>query len=116
MRWGKSMKNINIICSIIIISLLCIIFLQYRNISEYKIMPAYIETDQIFVDKAVDLYLEENGGKRREIFEDMYPIVVHLEDEVCVELAIKIGALGGSPSYCFRADNGNLTKKHTNVE
>lgn len=81
-----------------------------------SLRPPSTSEDKSYVESAVRLWSLKSGSKPDEILQDRYARVIRLGDEVCVALHVEIGGAGEAPSYCFRSDSLDLTKRFDNVE
>jgi len=48
--------------------------------------------------------------------QNRYAVAVHFPGEVCVELRLRLGSLGGSPVYCFDRKSKAVTRKLDQIE
>lgn len=77
----------------------------------FPVVPEY----RPLVDDAIARWKAMTGEHNRAM-EYRFPLVMAFPDEVCVQLAFSMPALGGEPTYCYDRQNGGLTRKDDEVE
>lgn len=89
-------------------------FLQHFQQSQRQ--PHHYDIDKPFINAAINLWAEHAREPRNEVMKDRYAKAVYFKNEVCISLSLKLGAVGGVPVYCFRADSKKLIRKYDDVE
>lgn len=71
---------------------------------------------QEYVQRAIQLWSLKSGESKFIIHRYRFAKTIKLGNEVCVNLAIRPGSLGGEPTYCFDATSGKLTRQLDEVD
>ncbi|MES2450159.1 MAG: hypothetical protein V4610_06290 [Pseudomonadota bacterium] len=97
----------------------CMAYLVYHQYSSIRLLnqePGFYKTDQDFVNNAIKLWSAEVKEEENVAMQNRYAVAVHFPDEVCVELRLRLGSLGGNPVYCFDRKSKAVTRKFDQVE
>jgi hypothetical protein len=89
-----------------------VIALNQRNtIQELEKNYTYFKGDQPYIDKAIQLWSERSKESKQIILDTRFPVTMVINRDVCVELRLFMGSIGGNPVYCFDETSRRLTKK-----
>jgi hypothetical protein len=77
---------------------------------------SYTDEEWRWIDKALRVYIGDSGLTKEEILQEVNPVVVYLEESVCVALKLKRSSLGGETTVCFIRDSGALETLYTEGE
>lgn len=100
----------------LLISLICLSFWQQAEIEAARRQPPYYESDQDYITEAINLWATKNRENHVAAVKNRYPVSVHFRDTVCIELRLKLGSVGGNPTYCFNRKTLRLVYKYDEVE
>lgn len=84
---------------------------QKRSISAMERQNTYNKVDQPFIDAAKRLWSERTREDMANINRTRFPVVMLIDKEVCVELRLFLGSIGGNPIYCFDESSRRLTRR-----
>jgi hypothetical protein len=77
---------------------------------EFPVSPG----DEVVLRDTISRWTKKVGS--RSAMHERIPIVVHLSKQRCVVLMLRVPALGGTPSYCYRPTEDVLIEANEDVE
>lgn len=92
------------------------LWLHCHDILSYRNQPSYYRSDQPYVDRAVNMWSTKVQIAPVQAMENRYPVTVHLNEITCVELRLKVGSVGGNPTYCFNDKTFSTISRYDDVE
>ena len=106
---------------LLIFGALCVVFAILSVIQRFKLneiarKPSSWKTDQIYVNNAVTIWAGKTNASRDVVMNNRYPVTLHFQNEVCVELRLELGSAGGSPVYCFDRQSHKVMYTFDTVE
>lgn len=98
----------------LIASLLCnvVLYKKYKS-SEVKDYRKYYGE---YVRRTETAWSLENRPVGAKELNSRYPLVIELQDKVCVSLELERGAIGGVPAYCFSKTNKQVLESYDGGE
>jgi|GEM_PF-6997586 len=89
---------------------------QYTIISNFRLRPASVPSDQPYIKKAASYWGQKNGTTTSKAMAERYGKVIFFGGQVCVSLDLDAGGVGGVPVYCFDEHTGQLKHRYDEVE
>jgi len=66
------------------------------------------------ISDAVDRWIVKSA--ERDVKSNRYPVRMYFPDRDCVQLRLKVPAVGGEPVYCYRSNSVELIQEFSDVE
>lgn len=89
---------------------------QNRQLKQLRTEPPSTASDQRYIDSAIQLWSAHIRRPPEHAVEGRFAKVMYIGEEVCVSLEINVGGVGGTPVYCFRGNDGKLTRRYDKVQ
>lgn len=110
----RRMFDIILVMACLFFAGLC--YYQHGLLSNLERRPSYAIEDMPFIDRAKNLWIQSSKEDEASILRYRYPVVIYMGNEICVELRLESGSVGGSPVYCFDIRSSKITRAINNVE
>ena len=76
----------------------------------------YPAEDRMYIQKAAEIWSSKSGESLVDIERHRHVKIMQFGKDICVNLALPAGSLGGEPTYCFERTSGRVTYQFDDVE
>lgn len=72
--------------------------------------------DSVWIDKAIEIHFGEGSVAHKDALSIVDPVVIYLQDTVCVGLRLKENSIGGDYAVCFSREDGSVKEAYIEGE
>ena len=110
----RSKKSVFLILFLMLVTALVVY--EWKIIERLEKQPSSRKSDARYIERAVDIWASKGNENKKTVMANRYAIVVRFPKEVCVQLRLNVGSVGGSPIYCFEKQSARLLRREDEVE
>ena len=110
------MKKLPLLRILIVALLISVAANVYQLLASQPQRSWHPAEHRAYIRQASELWSTKSGESLRMISQYRYAKVIVMGQEVCVNLALEPGSLGGEPTYCFDQTSGVLARRFDEVE